>query len=166
MFGSVHSITVPTGDKSEKLMMCTVPLRGRRFLLALTFLEEDMSDGGPAEGAGGVGRTALSQSPQAGFTEDVGAWVTRVRAEVHVQAHSTYEAFTVPRTSFLLLLLLLLLLLTIAATAAACGALCSVEKGLMLLKDVEKGSIPFKDTDTGSIMIQGLIKVHSLVGRR
>ena len=125
-------------------MMCTVPLRGRRFLLALTFLEEDMSDGGPAEGAGSVGRTALSQSPQAGFTEDVGAWVARVRAEVHVQAHSTYESFPVPRTRFLLLLLL-----TTAATAAACGALCTVEKGLMLLKDVEKGSITFKDADKG-----------------
>ena len=136
MFGRVHSIPVPTGDKSEKQMMCTVPLRGRRFLLALTFLEEDMSDGGPAEGARGVGRTALSQSPQAGFTEDVGAWLTRVRAEVHVQAHCTYEAFPVPRT--LLLLLLLLILTTAAATAAACGALCAVERGLMPLKDVEK----------------------------
>jgi len=112
--------------------------------LALTILEEDLSDGGPAEGAGRVGRNALGQSPQAGLAEDVAARATRVRAEVHVQAHGTYVAFPV-RPTLLLLLLLLLFLLTAAATAVACGALWAAEKRLMLFKNIEKGSISIQE---------------------
>lgn len=62
----------------------------------LTLLEEDVSDDGSAQGAGGIGGVVLSQCPQTGFTEDVVAGVTHVRTEVHIQAHSADVTVSVP----------------------------------------------------------------------
>lgn len=77
-----------------------------------------MRDDCPAEGAGGVGRAVPRQRPQTGFTEDVVARVTHVRAEVHVQAHRTDVAFSLSGPSSLI---------GLAAAAAAghipCGPL-------------------------------------------
>lgn len=66
----------------------------------------------PAEGAGCVGRAVPRQRPQTGFTEDVVARVTHVRAEVHVQAHRADVTFSLsgPRS-------------LIALTAAAAGCI-------------------------------------------
>lgn len=63
-----------------------------------------MCDDCSAEGTGGVGGAVLSQRPQTGFTEDVVAGVTHVRAEVHIQAHRADVTFPVPGTDILLIL--------------------------------------------------------------
>lgn len=70
-----------------------------------------MCDDCSAEGAGGVGGAVLSQCPQTGFTEDVIAGMTHVRAEVHIQTHSADVTFSVPSAH-------VLVILTTAATAA------------------------------------------------
>lgn len=69
----------------------------------LTRLEEDVSDGGPAEWARGVGWAVLSQGTEAGLTEDVVTGVAHVGAEVNIQTHSADEALSVPGTHILLL---------------------------------------------------------------
>lgn len=63
-----------------------------------------MSDDCSAEGAGRAGGAALSQRPQTGFTEDVVAWVTHVRAEVYIQAHRTDVTFSVTGAHVLVIL--------------------------------------------------------------
>lgn len=62
-----------------------------------------MCDGCSAEGAGRVGGVVLSQCPQTGFTEDVVAGVTHVRAEVHVQTHCADVTFSVPGPHILII---------------------------------------------------------------
>lgn len=84
--------------------------------LTLTLLEEDVRDDCSAEGAGGVGRAALSQRPQTGLTEDVVAGVAHVRAEVHIQTHGADVTFPVPGAH-------VLLILTAAAGWVSCRAL-------------------------------------------
>lgn len=74
-----------------------------------------MCDDCSAEGAGGVGGAVLSQCPQTGFTEDVVAGVTHVRAEVHIQAHCADATFSVPGAH----VLVILAAAAAAATAAA-----------------------------------------------
>lgn len=63
-----------------------------------------MCDDCSAEGAGSVGGAVLSQCPQTGFTEDVIAGVTHVRAEVHIQTHSADVTFSVPGSHILIIL--------------------------------------------------------------
>lgn len=63
-----------------------------------------MCDDCSAEGAGGVGGAVLSQCPQTGFTKDVVARMAHVRAEVHIQTHSTDVTFSVPSTHILFIL--------------------------------------------------------------
>lgn len=63
-----------------------------------------MGDDCSAEGAGGVGGAVLSQCPQTGFTKDVIAWVTHVRAEVHIQTHGADVALSVPGAHVLIIL--------------------------------------------------------------
>lgn len=80
----------------------------------LTFLEEHVCDDCPAEGAGCVGRAVFCQCPQTGFTEDVVAGMTHVRAEIHIQTHCTDVTFSVSGPH-------VLFILTAATTAAAVG---------------------------------------------
>lgn len=75
-----------------------------------------MCDDCSAEGARGVCGAVLSQCPQTGFTEDVAAWVTHVRAEVHVQTHGADVAFPVPCAH-------VLIILAAAAGWVPCGTL-------------------------------------------
>lgn len=70
-----------------------------------------MCDDCSAEGAGGVGGAVFSQCPQTGFTEDVVAGVTHVRAEVHIQTHGADVTLPVPGAHVLVIL----------AAAAAAG---------------------------------------------
>lgn len=70
-----------------------------------------MCDDCSAKGAGRVGGAVLSQCPQTGFTEDVVAGVTHVRAEVHIQAHSADVTLSVPGPH-------ILIIFTAAAAAA------------------------------------------------
>lgn len=80
----------------------------------LTFLEEDVCDDCSAEGARCVGGAVLCQCPQTGFTEDVAAGMTHVRAEIHIQTHRTDVTFSVSGPP-------VLFILAAAATAAAVG---------------------------------------------
>lgn len=73
-----------------------------------------MCDGCSAEGAGRVGGAVLSQCPQTGFTEDVVTGVAHVRAEVHVQTHSTDVTFSVSGPH-------IFIIFTAAGAAAAAG---------------------------------------------
>lgn len=63
-----------------------------------------MCDDCSAEGAGRVGGAVLSQRPQTGFTEDVVAGVTHVRAEVDVQTHGADVTFSVTGAHVLVVL--------------------------------------------------------------
>lgn len=76
-----------------------------------------MSDDGSAERAGGIGGAVLCKCPQTGLTEDVVAWVTHVRTEVHIQAHGTDETFFVSHAQSFFIL-------SAAAAAGGSGGLC------------------------------------------
>lgn len=112
-----------------------------------TFLEEDVRDERPAEGAGGAGGAVLSQRAQARLAEDVAAGMTHVRAEVHVQAHGAGVAVPVPR---------LLFLPTAAAGRVPRGALVAGKQTRRMQKvNVDKYSQLFMlgDDSTGTSVI-------------
>lgn len=71
----------------------------------LTFLEEDVCDGSPAQRAGGVGGAVLGKGPKTRLTEDVVTGLTHVGAEIHIQTHSADTALPLPPRTLLTIII-------------------------------------------------------------